>query len=814
MNNNHKTKSEYITTLPADAQDKVEFQKILELIAQRCLGSLGVAQLQKLKVYTRAGQIVPRLQQVDEFKRIIESGGNFPADHYLDLSAQLKVLPLENSVLSIEQMLEVLNVSLTCRGIYVFLSETEEMYPALYQLVAEDPFQREIIQLILAVLDNEGNIRPDVSPVLTKIRREIDGKERELSSKFNSLLREGRAGGYLAEGEESIKNSRRVLSVLAEHKRRVKGIIHDESASGRIVYIEPEKTTEISNEVFDLRQQERREIYRLMRELTASVRPFYDLLKRYQRILARLDFIRAKARFARDIGANMITIAKEPVIDLKEAFHPLLFLSHQAKNAPIVPLNLKLEHEHRILVISGPNAGGKSVCLKTVGLLQLMMQSGMLVTAKPNSRMGIFRELFVDIGDQQSIENDLSTYTSHLSNMKNFLSRASDRTLFLIDEFGTGTDPQLGGAIAEAILTEMNHKRAYGITTTHYANLKMLAEHTPGLLNGAMRFDHQTLSPAYELETGKPGSSYAFEIAHKIGLSKKLIDAARKLAGTSARSMEEMLTSLEKERQIYEERDKAIAGKEKHLDGLISTYTKLKQDLEENRHKILEENKQKALAHLNETNRKLENLVREIREEQKKTGTAQQESRDIVKEAKDVLNREKQQIEKDLKIIRKPKPVLKNVKPEDVKPGLRVKMGSNPLTGVVEEVRKNKVLVSFGSIKTLVDINKLQVSEDADKDTSPGRGARYNYMQAAQDFSPSIDVRGQRAEEALNQVELWLDQAHLLNEKRLRIIHGKGEGILRPAIRNLLKQHKQVSSYESESEMQGGEGITLVEMRE
>ena len=595
-----------------------------------------------------------------------------------------------------------------------------------------------------------------------------------------------------------------MLSVPAEHKRKVKGIIHDESSTGSTTFIEPEATVYISNEIIELQQAEKREIHRILRNLTQQTRPHLHTLKQYRQTLSILDFVRAKALFAIDLNAVMPRLSTDKSVEIFNARHPLLYLKNKTLKKNTVPLSFSLSIAERILVVSGPNAGGKSVMLKTVGLLQVMLQAGMLVPADDHSLFTIFRNLFVDIGDEQSIENDLSTYSSRLRNMRYFTEHANAKTLLLIDEFGSGTDPALGGAIAEALLEYLNKKFCYAIITTHYSNIKVYATSTPGIFNGCMLFDHATLSPLYKLDVGKPGSSFAFELAVKSGLADAIIQNAKSKVDVSYKEFDELLSNLQRDKQAVNESERILAKKDAQITKLLEEYTQKSQALEQNRKKIILEAQQQALTFLEDANRKFENMVREWNENKgEKT---------VIKKIKAEIEEDKAKLSETVEALKDIIYFRKSDKPVEV--GVFVRLRGGTEVGKVLELRKNTAIVQFDLLKTHINIKELEVVEleEQKPDNTPGRINLYNTLQAKSEFKNNIDLRGMRREEALQAVEEMLDRAMMLGVGEVKIIHGIGDGILRRAIRDLLKSYKTVKSVLDEEPQYGGSGVSIVEL--
>ena len=512
---------------PKDVVRKLEFDKVLDLLEKEALTPMAAAELKDIAPDTNFQAIDVKLREVREFKLALEKNDRFPIDAFADIRNDLKMLEIEGYTLQAESFQGILRILLLTRDIFkYFAGVKKEIYPKLFDIVRPLSFDEGLIKAIMGVFNEKGEIRPDASPELMRIRRDIQQRLRDLDVRFRQIVQEFRAKGWLADPPESFRNHRRVLGVGAEHKRKIKGILHDESDTGRTVFIEPEAVVEINNDLFDLENEERREIFNILRELSAKIRPYGRTISAYVGMLIRFDVIQAKARVALAMRANMPILKEKPLIGIKKGYHPLLYLKNKAQGRKTVPFELKLDNENHILILSGPNAGGKSVAMKSVGLLQLMLQSGLLVPVHELSEMGIFRQFFADIGDQQSLDDDLSTYSSRLQNARVFMEKANPQTLVLIDEMGSGTDPKPGGAIAESILRTLHRKGVFAVVTTHYSNLKVFAFRTPGLLNANMHFDKDTLSPTYELKVGRPGSSYAFEIADKSELPKPVIDYA------------------------------------------------------------------------------------------------------------------------------------------------------------------------------------------------------------------------------------------------------------------------------------------------
>ncbi|UOQ77543.1 endonuclease MutS2 [Hymenobacter sp. 5516J-16] len=678
--------------LPQNFEQKIGFTQLREMLDTLCLSSLGRHFVAKMSFQTNAEQLQKLLLQTDEFRQLLNSGADFPSQHYHDVHQHLVRANLPGSYLDVAAFFAVKMSLRTIREALTFFTRAEEnLYPTLRLLGIGVQVDRNLIANLDKVVDDEGQVREDASPLLRQIRQELINRQGQLRKQIAGILRHARNEGWVPEGAEpTIRGGRLVLPVIVEHKRRVKGLIHDESATGQTVFIEPEAVFELNNDIKDLENAYQRELVRILTQLTAQLRPHIpDLRKAYQ-YLGLLDFIRAKAQLARRLEATLPALNPRPLIRWHRVRHPLLFLTFQghAKDDPreVVPLDIELTPEQRILLISGPNAGGKSVSMKTVGLVQYMLQCGLLIPAGEESEAGVFDDIFLDIGDEQSLENDLSTYSSHLLSMKQFVTLANKRSLVLIDEFGTGTEPSLGGAIAEAVLEQLNRARAFGVITTHYTNLKNYAERTPGIINGAMRYDPDQLQPLYRLETGKPGSSFAIEIARKIGLPKQIVERATQLVGKDKIRYDRLLEGLEKEKTELEQRTAEAAKAERRLKKAAQEYQDLKKYLDDTTLDVLREAKAKAKMLLRDTNQQIEATIQEIR-----LGQAEKERTKEARGKLDTFVREKLQIEPP-----KPKATREMADATTLKPGDKVALLGQEGHGEIMAVKGKTAEVSFG----------------------------------------------------------------------------------------------------------------------
>lgn len=697
---------------PESAAIQLEFDKIKDLLTGHCNSEYAKRKAGELRIHTRKEFIELELQQSHEYKLLLEQAQYFPNDFSDNISRELKLLSIQGATLSGEEFMLIRSLAESMEKVFRwFDAERRIAYPALCRVIENSYYEKMIIALIDEKLDEQGNVKDNASPELQKIRMSLYRKRNELRRMFEKVLARLNKSGYAADIDESFSNGRRVVAVFSEHKRQVKGILHGESDSRKTAFIEPEETIDLNNDVFSLENEERKEVQRILRALTSQLSVYSGLLQTYYTIAGEYDFIRAKALLARDINGNYPNIVDKSHIELNGAYHPLLYLYNRRNNRPTIPVTLKLDEQSRILVISGPNAGGKTVTMKTIGLNQLMMQSGLLVPVQPTSQMGIFKQLFIHIGDTQSIEFELSTYSSHLLHMKFFMENANGRTLFFIDELGSGSDPNLGGAFAEVIMEELSRRHSYGIVTTHYLNLKVMAGRTAGIINGAMAFDEKHLQPLYKLLVGKPGSSYTFAIAERIGLPGHLINRARKLVEEDHFRLDKLLNRTEQDQQQLE-KDR------KELQHLLRENEKLKKEmqvtLDKEKHRqqvelLKHQNKitEDRIAALKETERKLKQIVLEWKKTENKE--------DVIRQIQNLLFRKKEQVVSN-KLAKKLETKYTEVNAEIV-PGVKVKMKKNFQVGEVKEVRGKRAIVQIGLLPMSVDLSDLVVVQEKQGDT-------------------------------------------------------------------------------------------------
>lgn len=792
---------------PRDVLRKLEFDKVIELLTREALTPMAAERIAELSPSQNFQQVDRELRETSEFKMTLEKNDRFPLAVFEDVKEELGRLEIEGYTFQAESFQRILQILIQVRDVFKYFNsgQKNEIYPNLYNLVRPHSFDEELIKAITAVFNEDGEIRPDASPELLRIRKAILSKQRELDTRFRSVIQEYRQKGWLADTTESFRNGRRVLAVVAEHKRKIRGIIHDESDTGRTAFIEPEAIIEVNNDIFDFENEERRELFRILRELSATIRPYGPQIGRYQDLLVEFDFIQAKARLGLALRANMPVLKEKPVIGLRKSYHPLLYLKNKGLNRKTIPFELRLDPKHHILILSGPNAGGKSVAMKSVGLLQLMVQSGLLVPVHELSEMGIFKQIFADIGDQQSLDDDLSTYSSRLINATAFLEKANHETLVLIDEMGSGTDPKPGGAIAEALLSGLYNKGVFGVMTTHYSNLKVFAFRNHGVLNGNMHFDKDTLSPTYELKVGRPGSSYAFEIASKSGLPKYIIDNARKRTGNET-AVDDVLIELQKEKQETEEHLQAVLEKEASLERLIKTYDSLHSELEIKRKRLKLDQKEFELIRNANASREVDKLIKKIKEE-KKLEKAQELSKQL-KEERAVKAEEVDAINSEVVRLEEQNTPAASARPLTVGDFVRLRAGG--AIGQIDEIKGKKAMVHMGGLTVTVNLRDLLPAATPIKQTS---SISQTQLQEQAAFESKLDLRGMSQQEALSVLEKFVDNALLSNATSLHILHGKGTGLLRKVVRHKLKEYGgNISNVYHPEPDNGGDGVTIVEL--
>ncbi len=787
--------------IPSDLFEKLEFDKVLELVSKYSYGLPAKKEILEIQPISNKKRINQMLKQVAEYKLGLEESDAFPMANYSSLVEVFKNLSVIGFVLTTEN-LQAINSSLRIMdGIINFFTTTrQETYKHLYEIIQNFEFDPTLLKAINKIIDEEGNFKSDASPELELIRRRQQSKTREIDKLFKIVIQKYRTQGYLADTVESFRNGRRVLSVKAENKRKIRGIIHDESATGKTAFIEPEVVISVNNDIFNLEALEKREIYRILKEISDTLRPYIPNLTQIEHILIEYDIVQSKAQLAMQYDGQKPVVKESPTLGFKNAFHPLLLLKNKKEDKKTVPFDLTLHHPNRVLVLSGPNAGGKSITMKSVGLLQLMLQSGMLIPVDELSELGIFKKFFADIGDQQSLEDDLSTYSSRLKNMNLFLKDSDKESLIIIDEFGSGTDPKIGGAIAEAILRQLNYNKVYGIVTTHYSNLKLFAFKNKGILNGSMTFDKSTLSPTYELKVGRPGSSYAFEIANKSGLPKEVLDYAKHKTGKNEKAIDELLVDLQKEKAELVEKLTGLEAQNKKFDKLIKSYEYLNTDLEYKRKRLKMEQKQQNMQQIQKENKDLEKLVREIKESK---------NLEKAKELAAKKRKERRQLTEELTEIHQKVMQTQVVSTRPIKVGDFVKLRTGSASGKVESIKKDKVIVQMGLMKMTVDIRELHLANEPLSINSK-KSINMDVKSSAK-FESKIDIRGMHLDEAIATLESFIDKALMTNVNSVNIIHGKGTGSLRRAVIQKIREYTGISNYFHPQREDGGDGVTIVE---
>lgn len=794
---------------PQSIEEKLGYDKIKALVASLCKTNAGKNALETSVFSTDLAQISREGRKIQEALSLISEGLSFPTIEFSDVSDVLKKAKVEGVFVSETEFFELRRIMLSSREIKAFFHKygTEnfgEVYHLAGELLVDEHFTKELIRII----DETGKVSDFASPELKEIRKNLGSLKSRVRRKLDDMLKSNHREGITdQEHNITVRDGRLVIPVHAEYKRQIKSIIHDESATGKTAFIEPVEVFEDNNKIRELELDEKREIIRLLMYLAEMLRHNLDSVLRNVEILGEFDLLFAKLRFAEKTQAIFPKINTEKKIVLRNAFHPLLLMNHEASGKSTIPFSLELDGGKRILLVSGPNAGGKSVTLKAVGLLQYMFQCGLPVPVEEGSSMPIFKHIFSDIGDEQSIENELSTYSSHLRSMRFMLEKSDADTLVLLDEFGTGTDPKYGGAIAQAVLEELNQKKVFGVVNTHFSNLKKMADETEGLLNACMLFDEKTLSPTYQLQVGVPGNSYALEVAQKIGLPNHIIKKSKEILGDDFVQFESISKNLKSELEIYRKKNKELEDKNVRLTQLTQQYNELKADVDKNRKLILNQAKSEAARIIDESNKKVENTIRLIKEN----------SAD--KEKTKVLRGELEEFKQTLKPEapkQTPKAAPKSNEP--IKVGDYVHLDGSESAVEVVGIKGTEVEISIGNIKSFVKLNRLQKASKRAKDastssfayTSPHGGL--DLMEKRVNLGFQIDIRGFRADEAIAKLDNVIDQAILVGQNELRIVHGKGNGVLRKVVREHLKRYSEVKSMVDEHADRGGDGVTIVQL--
>lgn len=842
---------------PKTFENKIGFDEIRTLLRERCLSTLGKEKIDDMSVSTNPAIINEWLQQVKEFRLLQEQAEDFPMQFFFDVRESVARLRLEGTHLNEDELFDLKRSLETIYNIVNYLNRGEDnndnepntyLYPALHRLATDVITFPQLIKRIDNILDKFGRIKDSASVELQNIRQELARTEGGISKTLNRILRSAQSDGVVDKDvTPTMRDGRLVIPVTQGLKRKIKGIVHDESASGKTVFIEPTEVVEANNRIRELESEERREIIRILTEFSKEIRPHVKSMLESYKFLATIDMIHAKAELARKINGFEPVVGSKPEIDWIQAVHPLLKISLEKQNKKVVPLDITITNDKRILIISGPNAGGKSVCLKTVGLLQYMLQCGLSIPVGERSHTGIFKNILIDIGDEQSIEDDLSTYSSHLTNMKNMMKYSDANTLLLIDEFGTGTEPQIGGAIAEAVLKQFCNRQAYGIITTHYQNLKHFAKEHEGVVNGAMLYDRHQMKALFQLSIGNPGSSFAIEIARKIGLPEEVIHDASEIVGSDYIQSDKYLQDIVRDKRYWENKRQAIHQREKELDRLTVKYENDITEIEKSRKQILKKAKEEAEELLRQSNKNIENTIREIKEcqadkeetrrireelnsfkEEISSIDTQKNDEFIARKIKQIQERKerhkKHKLEKSDKEAQAAKRLRDAAKRIDAteesqnafRKGDTVKIKGLTSVGTIETTDNKTATIIFGDMRTKMPVDKIEHASLPENNSKPSlnisRETRDTIDNRKLNFHQDLDVRGMRGDEALNAVTYFIDDAILVGMSRVRILHGKGNGILRQLIRQYLATVPNVSNYHDEHVQFGGAGITVVDI--
>lgn len=811
-----------------NVETKIGFDKIRLLLVNNCLSPLGTKKVDAISVSTNYEWILEQLNLTNEFVKILVNEEDFPIDSYFDIHESLSKIATEGTFIEVQELFKLRCSLHTIGKIVTFFNQKEECdFFYLKNLSREIDTFPAIVKSIDHILDKFGEIKDNASPELQNIRRNIEEEKSSISRAIQKILHHAKSEGYVDQDvNPTVRDGRLVIPVPPAHKRKIRGIVHDESATGKTVFIEPDVAVEINNRIRELLADEKREIIKILTLITNEIRPYsYQLTEAFD-FLGTIDFIRAKALLAVETNSTLPSIQELPIIDWSVAIHPILYLNHLKIGKEVVPLDIKLCNEKRILIISGPNAGGKSVCLKTVGLLQFMMQAGLLVPMHSSSRMGIFHAILIDIGDEQSIENDLSTYSSHLTNMKYFVRNCDNRSLLLIDEFGSGTEPNIGGAIAESLLNHFNQKKAFGVITTHYTNIKNFAEENEGIINGAMLYDRHLMQPLFRLEIGNPGSSFAIEIARKIGLPESVIAEATEKAGKDLVDMDKYLQDIVRDKRYWEAKRQNIRQKEKRLEEITEKYEQELTLLAKEKKEAMKEAKRESKRLLEQANSAIENTIRKIKEAQAEKIQTKEVRKEFeqFKENFDSEEMDDTAFNKRIERLRKLKKGKEKTsgkeEKESIKIGSTVRVKGQGGYGQVIEIKKDNVVIALGQFKLPAKLNQLEIvsnnkikKENRNKNSYIVSSTIEDIRERNLNFKREIDVRGMRGDEALQAVTYFIDDAIIVNVEQVRILHGTGTGILRELIRKYLKTIPAVSSFADEHIQFGGTGITVVKFK-
>lgn len=784
----------------------LHFDQMLTLLDKQCMGPLGKAHVRFIKPLTDLEKIDALLKETNSYKKSFEEQEPIPLFNYDALKEELDQLKIAGYVLTIESIQKLAKLfEIVLHLKKYFVKGKQAKYNILFNYVESLYETDDWVKSIHKILDEDGEVRPNASPELVKISRSIISTQVEVDKSFKKIMTSFRDKGFLSDSAESVRNGRRVLSVTADNKRQVGGIIHDESASGRTAFVEPAEVVLLNNEIVELHLAKRKEIYKLLKSLSEMLHPYQEEIRSMYHTIGKLDLIRAKAKLAISYEGTMPKVVDEVALGIEQGKHPLLFIKNKADRKKTIPFDLTLHKPNRIVLVSGPNAGGKSILMKAVGLIQLMVQSGMLVPVEETSTIGIFHKLFADIGDQQSIENELSTYSGRLEKMKYILLRADKRTMLLIDEFGSGTDPKLGAAMAESLLRALDKKNVAGVITTHYSNLKAFAFQTKGFVNGAMVFDKEKMIPTYQLKIGRPGSSFTFEIAENTGLSKDIVKYARKRSGKAHQAMEDLLLDLEEKRSKLESSLLQAVRKEKNLDQLIKNYDRMAKELDVQRKKFKLKKKEEEFQTVSQYQKKMEKLVRELKANQSKEAAVK------AKESLEEIKTEQKELRENVVELQEivTEQIRADIDPSKLVPGAFARLQDGNTIGQIQSIDRKDAFVVFGGLTMRVKLKKLiPANAPIEKQSSK---TIISEVQKNEKFEPKLDIRGLRPSEADKAVQKFMDEALLSNVLRLQIVHGKGSGVLRKLVHKKLREYR-VTNYSHPEDNMGGDGVTSIEI--
>ena len=843
---------------PHNFEDKTGFNQIRTLLDSKCLSALGKEMVDAMSFSDDADTINEWQRQIGEFRRITEEHDDFPMDYFFDVREAITRVRPENTHIEEPDLFDLMRSLSTIDAIVSIINDNDDShtdsdtdspltphpssiishpsplnhsYPALKRLTEDIITFPQIVRRISSILDKNGRVKDGASFALANIRDELKRTNGKISATLNTILHRAKIDGLVGKDTApTMRDGRLMLPVPPQAKRKITGIVHDESATGRTVFIEPAEVVEINNHIRELEAEEQRELIRILTDFTNQIRPYIKEIVDSFQLLARIDFLQAKLAIAKDFDACEVVTADHPQMDWVQARHPLLQKSLERQNRKIVPLDIKLTPENRIMIISGPNAGGKSICLKTTGLLQYMLQCGLAIPVRENSKFGIFKDIMIDIGDEQSIENDLSTYSSHLVNMKTMMKQSDGNSLLLIDEFGGGTEPQIGGALAESFLDTFCKKGAWAVITTHYQNLKQYADNNPGVVNAAMLYDRAQMKPLFQLEIGNPGSSFAIEIARNIGLPENVIQEASDKVGHDYVQSDKYLQEIMRDKRYWERKRQNIHQQEKEIERQKAEYEAEMSKIKAKRREILEEARDQAQRLLKESNARIERTIKEIKEAQ-----ADKEATKKIRQELQTLNRDAVALISDENQNENLVPQPSTFNPQTLKPsnpqtlktskpqiGSYVKIKGQEIVGQIESINAKSAICIFGQLKTQVRISQLEPAEKPkSKSTTKLSGAansqavrkmREEIDQKRNHFKPDLDIRGLRGEEAINAVTYFIDDAIMIGMPTVRILHGKGDGILRHLVRQYLSTIKGIKSFRDENIQFGGTGITVVEI--